>query len=95
VHTRLKNAQRRLTGWRAPAYKHYYDFYEVFIPDAHLREAAADAGLRVELLAHGGHVISAAPDWSLGPSRAVEGTLESLDWLGGLAVSSFLVARKA
>jgi 2-polyprenyl-3-methyl-5-hydroxy-6-metoxy-1,4-benzoquinol methylase len=95
IHTRLKNGQRRLTGWRAPEYKHYYDFYEVFIPDAHLREAATESGLRVEMLAHGGHVISAAPPWSLGPSRAVEAALESLDWLGGLAVSSFLIARKA
>jgi SAM-dependent methyltransferase len=94
VHTRLKNAQRRLSGWRAPEYKHYYDFYEVFIPDADLRDAAARAGLRVELLAHGGHVISAAPGWSLVPSRTVEAALESLDWLGGLAVSSFLIARK-
>ncbi len=94
LHTRLKNLQRRLTGWRAPEYKHYYDFYEVFIPDAHLREAAVAAGLAVEGLAHGGHVISAAPNWSLAPSRAVEGALESLGWLGGLAVSSFLIARK-
>lgn len=94
LHTRLKLAQRRLTGWREPAYRHYYDFYETFIPDAHLREAVTAAGLAVEVLTHVGHVISAAPDFALGASRALERILEARGWLGSLAVSTFLIARK-
>ena len=94
LHTRLKLAQRRLKGWKAPAYKHYYDFYEEFIPDAELRRATEASGLALEVLTHGGHVLSVTPDWTLVPSRAAEQMLESRGWLDALAVSSFLVARK-
>jgi 2-polyprenyl-6-hydroxyphenyl methylase/3-demethylubiquinone-9 3-methyltransferase len=94
LHTRLKLAQRRLKGWKAPAYRHYYDFYEEFIPDGELRDAVSKAGLRLEILTHGGHVISAAPDWALGPSLAAERLLEARGALDALAVSPFVIARK-
>ena len=95
LHSRLKYLQRRLKGWKAPAYKHYYDFYEEFIPDADLRRETLDAGLAIEVLTHGGHVLSVTPDWTLAPSRATEQVLESRGWLDALAVSTFLIARKA
>ena len=93
LHTRLKLLQRRLRGWNPKPYNHYYDFYEEFIPDTALRSAAETAGLTVELLAHGGHVISAAPDSVLPLSRAAERLFETRSLLDEMAVTTFLILR--
>jgi ubiquinone/menaquinone biosynthesis C-methylase UbiE len=96
IHGLLKAAYRRIRRFDRlnRAWKKDGDFYEVFLPEALIRQGLLDSGFVVSALRHVAFVLTVQPDWTLGVTRLAEAVMERLPGIRRLAVTTVVLARK-
>jgi SAM-dependent methyltransferase len=95
VHSLLKTAYAWVRGFGKlnRAWKGDGDFYERFLSDRAMSQGMLDAGFEVRDVRHVAFVMTIQPDWTLGPTVAAEGLLESTPGIQRLAVTTAMLGR--
>lgn len=95
IHAMLKAMYRRARRFERlnQRWSKDGDFYEAFLPDRVIRDGLERAGFVTLAVRHVAFVLTVQPDWTLPPTRRLEGWLERIPGLRRLAVTTAVLAR--